>query len=82
MDDKTLDAKLAGFDYSSCHPIRESLKERLMNMHRMSRMSQGSSLWATGRMSLDDLDYAAAAGRPEQGSKPKENERKPSLGKS
>jgi hypothetical protein len=60
MRDEDLTMELKGFDYSLMHPVRESLKEKLLNMHRMANRS--TDLWQDNKLTDDELDYAAAAG--------------------
>lgn len=59
MDEMKLDKELSSYDFSLNHPVRETLKARLMNMHRMDNRKAGP--WA-GRMDDHELDYAVAAG--------------------
>ena len=59
MDEMKLDKELSSYDFSLNHPIRETLKARLMNMHRMDNRKAGP--WA-GRLADTELDYAVAAG--------------------
>lgn len=59
MDEMKLDRELGNYDFSQNHPIRETLKERLLNMHRMDNRKSVS--WG-GRLNDAELDYAVAAG--------------------
>ena len=74
MDDKTLVQALENFDFSCCHPVRETLLTRLLAMHRQDNAR--TNRWQ-GRMSDDELDLAVAAGNPTlQDQEVKERDRK------
>ena len=56
MDDKLLEQELRQFDFSSCHPVREQLLNRLLEMQ------PHNSRWQSSKLSDEELDWVAAAG--------------------
>ncbi len=56
MDDKLLEQELRQFDFSSCHPVRERLLNRLL------AMQPHNSRWQSAKLSDEELDWVAAAG--------------------
>lgn len=67
MNDKELDNMLGDFDYSLMSNVRESLLTDLLNRRKQDRMSSNeigvASLLRRKQLSLDELDYVAAAGK-------------------
>lgn len=65
MDDKILTTELEHFDFSECHPIKEKLLQELLTMHRRDQQKNRGKFggWA-GKLSDEELDWAAAAGNP------------------
>ncbi|ORT99729.1 hypothetical protein D081_1613 [Anaerovibrio sp. JC8] len=61
MDDEKLTTRLENFDFSSSHPVKETLLNQLLFMHRRDNAPQG--LWS-GKMTDEELDMAVAAGNP------------------
>ena len=65
MMEEKLEQELSLFDFSLCHPVRESLLGKLLTMHRRKIAEQHSRRWASSLLDDDDLDWVAAAGTPE-----------------
>ncbi len=65
MEDKKLDQVLETFDYSLLSNVRESLLTDLLDRRKQDRMSKigVASLLQRKRLSLDEMDYVAAAGK-------------------
>lgn len=63
MMEEKLDQELQSFDFSACHPVKERLLGKLLQMHRQDN-AKGKGKWAAARMSEEDLDWVAAAGTP------------------
>ena len=61
MNDEKLTKRLEDFDFSLLHPVRETLRNQLLFMHRRDNAMQGIM---TGRMTDDELDMVVAAGNP------------------
>ena len=65
MMEEKLEQELGAFDFSLCHPLRESLLDKLLTMHRQDRPAgtlQHCSRWAAARLEEEELDWVAAAG--------------------
>ena len=61
MDDEKLTKRLEDFDFYLLHPVRETLRNQLLFMHRRDNAMKGIM---TGKMTDDELDMVAAAGNP------------------
>ena len=61
MDDEKLTKRLEDFDFYLLHPVRETLRNQLLFMHRRDNAMRGIM---TGRMTDDELDMVVAAGNP------------------
>ncbi len=61
MDDDKLTERLEHFDFSRLHPLKETLLNQLLSMHRRDNFSQ--SIWMN-KMTEEELDMAVAAGNP------------------
>jgi hypothetical protein len=57
MDDKLFEQELKQFDFSSCHPVREQLLNKLHTMQKLR-----SNRWQSAKLSDEELDWVAAAG--------------------
>ena len=67
MTTDKLDMELAAIDFSKFSKVRESLLETLLKKHRQDNFKGFKSLsqeLAESRLSLEELDYVAAAGNP------------------
>ncbi|SFT79310.1 hypothetical protein SAMN02910356_02144 [Selenomonas sp. GACV-9] len=63
MMEEKLTQELQSFDFSACHPVKERLLGKLLQMHRQDN-AKGKSKWAAAKMSEEALDWVAAAGTP------------------
>ena len=63
MMEEKLDQELQSFDFSTCHPVKERLQGKLLQMHRQDN-AKGKNKWAAAKMSDEALDLVAAAGTP------------------
>lgn len=63
MMEEKLTQELQTFDFSDCHPVKERLRGKLLQMHRADN-AKGRNKWAAAKMSDDALDLVAAAGTP------------------
>ena len=61
MNDEKLTKRLEDFDFYLLHPVRETLRNQLLFMHRRDNAMKGIM---TGKMTDDELDMVAAAGNP------------------
>jgi hypothetical protein len=61
MDDEKLTKRLEDFDFSLLHPVRETLRNQLLFMHRRDNAMKGIMM---GKMTDDELDMVVAAGNP------------------
>lgn len=74
MDDGELERRLGEFDFSRLSPVREPLLQKILSLrHSQGMLARGSeSLW-TRRLNDEELDMAAAAGKPMMMEKTKDN---------
>lgn len=65
MDDRELERQLKEFDFSRLSPVREPLLQKLLSLQNSQGMiaKSSESLWAQ-RLNDEELDMAAAAGKP------------------
>ncbi len=63
MADDRLEQDLLSFDFSLCHPVKDSLFKELIGMHRKKNLSV-SQKWAGSLLTDEELDLAVAAGNP------------------
>ena len=65
MKEEKLEQELKAFDFSLLHPVRESLRDKLLAMHRKDNAAPVGLLgrqWIAARMNDEELDWVAAAG--------------------
>lgn len=63
MTEEKLTLELEAFDFSVCHPVKERLLGKLLQMHRADNSRQDlKGKRASGRMTDTELDLVAAAG--------------------
>lgn len=77
MMEEKLTQELQAFDFSDCHPVKERLLDKLLQMHRADNAGRSrKGKWAASRLDDMELDFvaAAAAGEGAEGKLPKEEE--------
>lgn len=66
MREEKLTRELQSFDFSSCHPIKERLLDKLLQMHRADNAGQAArGKWTASRLDDAELDLVVAAGTGE-----------------
>ena len=63
MTSNRLEQELLDFDFSLCHPVKDSLFKKLMDIHRREN-TLGPQKWAGSQLTDSELDLAVAAGNP------------------